>query len=141
MFVLTSFLLTLFIGNNVIMCSIYALEEKRMGRGNYYQVIGIKPTVIVLSDIIPWLIVSFISTIQSYCVGFVISFFAVMKNNIKTTFYIFSVIQFSRAIYPVDYIPRSLRYLVYANPFFYGIDGFRQLLHLKMPKSCLILFI
>lgn len=161
-FILTSFLLTLFIGNNVIMCSIYALEEKRKGRGNYYQVIGIKPNTIILGNMIPWIIISFFSTIltfslsififhisvlsshlleivfviiiltiQSYCIGVVIAYFAVLKNNIKTTFYIFSIIQFfSGYIYPVDYIPVPLRYLVYVNPFFYGIDGFRQLLQL-----------
>ncbi|MDN6582879.1 MAG: ABC transporter permease, partial [Lactococcus sp.] len=54
-----------------------------------------------------------------------------LKTNIKTTFYIFSIIQFfSGYIYPVDYIPVPLRYLVYINPFFYGIDCFRQLLRL-----------
>lgn len=72
-----------------------------------------------------------ILTIQSYCIGFVIAYFAVLKNNIKTTFYMFSIIQFfSGYIYLVDYIPVPLRYLVYVNPFFYGIDGFRQLLQL-----------
>lgn len=161
-FILTSFLLTLFIGNNVIMCSIYALEEKRMGRGVHYQVVGVKPNVIVLGNVIPWIIISFISmfltfnlsiyvfhipvlsrnlfetifiilvlTIQSYCIGFVVAYFAIIKNNIKTTFYIFSLIQFfSGYIYPVNYIPMPLRFLVYANPFFYGIDGFRQVFHL-----------
>ncbi|CAM3069672.1 MAG: ABC transporter permease [Pseudolactococcus laudensis] len=161
-FVLTSFLLTLFIGNNVIMCSIYALEEKRMGRGNYYQVIGIKPNIIVLGNMVPWIIISFLSTIltfslsiyafhlsflssnlyevisiivlltiQSYCIGFIIAYFAVIKNNIKTTFYIFTLIQFfSGYIYPVDHIPMPFRFFVYMNPFFYGVDSFRQSLHL-----------
>ncbi|GAX47750.1 ABC transporter permease [Pseudolactococcus reticulitermitis] len=161
-FVLVSFLLTLFIGNNVIMCSIYAMEEKRMGRGSYYQVMGISPNRIILGNMIPWIMISFFSnilafsissyffhisvlssklfemiliililTIQSYCIGFVVAYFAVKRNNIKTTFYMFSIIQFfSGYIYPVDYIPIPLRYLVYTNPFFYGIDGFRQLLHL-----------
>lgn len=161
-FILTSFLLTLFIGNNVIMCSLYALEEKCMGRGNYYQVIGIKPNTIVLGNMIPWLIISFLSTIiafgisvdvfglsfkscnwlvlmfiiviltiQSYGIGFITAYFAVKKNNIKTTFYCFTLIQFfSGYIYPVDYIPVPLRFLVYVNPFFYGIDSFRQLLQL-----------
>lgn len=161
-FVLTSFLLTLFIGNNVIMCSIYALEEKRMGRGNYYQVISIKPNIIVLGNMVPWIIISFLSTIltysistyafhlsflssnlyevisiiilltvQSYCIGFIIAYFAVIKNNIKTTFYIFTLIQFfSGYIYPVDYIPMPFRFFVYMNPFFYGVDSFRQSLHL-----------
>ena len=54
-----------------------------------------------------------------------------IKNNIKTTFYIFTLIQFfSGYIYPVDYIPMPFRFFVYMNPFFYGVDSFRQSLHL-----------
>lgn len=98
-FILTSFLLTLFIGNNVIMCSIYALEEKRMGRGNYYQVIGIKPNIIVLGNMVPWIIISFLSTILTFSLSIYAFHLSFLSSNLYEVISIYSPLDYPKLLY------------------------------------------
>lgn len=92
MFIVVSFLITLYLGNNIIMISMYMLDEKKKGRTNYYKIMNISTIKIMLGNIIPWLVVSLLGIIFTY---FLVSFllnFRYTEVNIPLAILIFILV-------------------------------------------------
>ncbi|TLG70305.1 ABC transporter permease [Culicoidibacter larvae] len=67
-FIVTSFLLTLFLGNNIIMVSMYLQEEKRTGRYIYYKLLSLNIFNSIIGSMISWIVVSFFGILISYSI-------------------------------------------------------------------------
>ncbi|EAD7872213.1 ABC transporter permease [Listeria monocytogenes] len=91
-FIVVSFLITLYLGNNIIMISMYMLDEKKIGRSNYYKIMDISTIKVMLGNIIPWMIVSLVGIIFTYVIVSLLLGFTYTEVNIPLAIMAFIVV-------------------------------------------------